>query len=349
MKIPSTGHARSLNVSPLRVVLWLCAAIASSVQAAPIEPPSHRSPPGVVRVWGNAQMKPLVQRWETGFHRSHRAIRVETELTGSDVGMAALYTGKADIAVLGRRITESEEKAFEWVFRYKPTRIEILNGSLDEAGKSPALVVFVHKDNPLAKLTLVQLASIFGHDAGSGETAIRTWGQLGLEGDWASQKISLYAPAAESGTGRFFRQAVLGGSNAMNWDALTEFAETVKPGPAVDDSGRRILAALAGDRHGIAVANLQPANTQVKPVALAALKGGPYLRATEATLIARTYPLTRSVYAYINRPPGEPVDPQVRAFLAHAFGIEGQQDVRRDTGYLPLASDTLNQSLHQLE
>lgn len=318
------------------VLALLVFVLAPSASDGQVPPPPHQSPPGVIRVWGNAQTEGLVRQWVAGFATLHPGLRIETRLTGSDIGMAGLYTGQADIALLGREATESEVKAFEWVFRHKPTPVEILTGSIDRAGRSPALVVFVHRDNPIERLDLAQLEAIFGQEHRHAPNNIRTWGQLGLEGEWADQPIRLYAPMAESGTGRFFRANVLGGSNKMNWDHLTEFDDPVRPGGASDESGWRILDALAQDRYGLAVSNLQFVPPAVKPVALRILTGGDYRSATRTTLIDRQYPLTRSVYAYINRPDGGPIDPQVGLFLEYVLSAAGQAAVAEDGGYLPL-------------
>ena len=198
-------------------------------------------PDEVIHVWGAAQLESLVQRWELGFRESHPRACLESRLTGSDVGMAGLYTGFADLAMLGRECTAFESKAFEWIFRYPPAQVQITTGSLDQAERSPALVAFVHRDNPLAQLTLVQLDAIFGHERLSGAPeSIRTWGDLGLTGEWAEKSIHLYADDAESGTGRFFRHTVLGDSARMNWEHFTEFKGL--------DARHRILAALAADK-----------------------------------------------------------------------------------------------------
>jgi phosphate transport system substrate-binding protein len=50
----------------------------------------------------------------------------------------------------------------------------------------------------------------------------------------------------------------------------------------------------------------------------------------------RSYPLTRTVYFYINRTPGKPVSPLVREFLRYILSREGQADVARQEIYLPL-------------
>ena len=85
---------------------------------------------GVIRVWGNARYRSLGEHWAERFRMSHPRDRVAFHMTGSDTGMAGLYTGEADIAVLGRPATASELQAFEWVFRRPPTCLQIpLQGS----------------------------------------------------------------------------------------------------------------------------------------------------------------------------------------------------------------------------
>ncbi|MEO6874890.1 MAG: substrate-binding domain-containing protein [Opitutaceae bacterium] len=297
---------------------------------------------GVLRLAGNPAMTSLVARWAEGFQREHPGVRIRTHLTGSDTGMAALYTGQADVALLGRAPTLSELQAFEWIFHYKPAQLEIMTGSLAHAGQSPALVLFVQRDNPLTQLTLAQLDAIFGPVHRLAPAGLRTWGQLGLKGEWANQPIHLYAPDATSGTGRFFRHVVLNDSRMMNWAQLTEFSDTAVPLKRTHDAGRQIIAALAQDRYGLAVASLDFATDQVHPLILS-------VRATRDTLISRQYPLTRVAVACYNRKPGAPLDPLVQEFLRYVLSVEGQQAVTDDDGYLPLPPAIAAEQLHQLE
>lgn len=285
----------------------------------------------VLRVSGNPEMTVLVARWSGEFQRLHPSVHIETHLTGSDTGMAALYAGKADVALLGRAPTLSEIQAFEWIYRYKPAQVEIMTGSLAHAGKSSAPVLFVHRDNPLAALTLAQLDALFGTDHRFTPADIRTWGQLGLTGEWANKPVHLYAPDAMSGTGRFFRHVVLNDSRMMNWAQLTEFSDTDIPLKPTHDAGRAILAALAQDRYGLAVASLDFATAQVRPVALDGIA------ASRESLIARTYPLTRGVTACYHGKPGAPNDLLVREFLAYILSASAQKTMSADDGYLPLA------------
>lgn len=311
-------------------LLLVCPWTSALAAAGSIAPPPHAPPPGVVRVWGNAQIGPLVRHWAEGFARLHPGIRVEAHMAGSDVGMAGLYTGQADIALLGRKATGSELQAFEWVFLYKPVVLQIMTGSLDRAGLSPALAVMVHKDNPLQAVSMAQLATIFGHTSDD-SIGVRTWGQLGLRGEWASRAIHAYGPMAESGTGKFFRTVVLADSNRMNWENFVEFEDPVSA-CAVDDSGARIATALASDPQGIALGNLQFQHPMVRVLAVSDGQAEAQLP-TRKNLIERRYPLTREVLAYVH----PDIDPQVKGFLDYVLSPAGQAVVQEEGGYLPLS------------
>jgi phosphate transport system substrate-binding protein len=326
----------------LFALLSLVAARAAEVILPVVPAPSAN---GVIRVWGNAALAPVIARWQLSFNKKFPAARIEPHLTGSDVAMSALATGTADLALLGREPTAAEVKAFEWVYRWRPARIDLLTGSLAAPGQSPALVVFVHRDNPLAGLTLAQLDALFCVERLRGAPArLATWGQLGLGGDWAARPIRLLAPDTESGTGRFFRAAALGDSRKLHWDALREFSDTPGAHPA-HDASQKILAALAADPLGLAVASL-PAATDglaVKPIALDGVA------ATRETVAARTYPLARPVLALVNRAPGQPLDPLLRDFLSHALGAEPQREAALASGYLQLSAELAREQLKTRE
>jgi phosphate transport system substrate-binding protein len=295
-----------------------------------------------VRIWGNPAMRPLLQRWEVGFRKIQPHVKLLLRMNGSDVGMAALYTGKADLALLGREAGENEIKAFEWIYGYEPLALRVVRGSLALPGHSPALTVCVQKDNPLSQLDMEQLAAIFEHRPASGQPPIVAWGQLGLRGEWTNQSIHLYADDTESGTGVFFRHAALHDSRALNWEHLSEFK-----------SRAQILAALAHDRYGLAVTSLPQHRPEVRDgrdlrsLRLAVAGGTPYA-ATRVNVIARDYPLGRDGYAYLNRIPGKPVGAPILEFLQYVLSEEGQSLLRSPDDYLPLPVRTAAEEAKKL-
>jgi len=308
---------------------------------------------GVIRVWGNEAMAGIVRRWAEGFARHHPRARIETRMIGGDVAIGALATGKADIALLGREAAPQEVKAFEWIFRYRPTAIEVLNGSLDQPGCSPALAVLVHRSNPLSAVTMEQLDSLFNAEPrGGGKGILSNWGQLGLGDDWAGRAIHLYSPDTETGTGVFFRNVALGGARKLSWDRLTEMEDSAGPGTPPHDAGRKLAALVASDPNGLAVAPLSaPLPVDVHLVALAVREGEAAVLPTRESLLARRYPMGRAVRAYVNAAPEKPADPKmarpldrgVAEFLRYVLTTEGQDAAAADGRYLPLGSEAAAQ------
>jgi phosphate transport system substrate-binding protein len=303
---------------------------------------------GVIRIWGDDQMDAVMKRWQEGFQKLHPNVRFENKLLGTGTGMAGLYSGVADIALLGRDATASEVMAFEWVFKYKPLGIEIATGSLDAPGKTFAIGVLVNQDNPLSKLTFTQLDAIFGSEHRRGARNIRTWGDLGLAEEWNEKPIHVYGYDADTNTGSFFKRAVFNGSDKWNCE-LKEFADLKQRNGSMLDAGQRILDALAHDRYGIAYTNLRFVNRQVKPVAISSTDDGPFYEATKENLIQRKYPLTRAVSVYLNRAPGQPVDQTAREFVRYILSNEGQQEVAKDRDFMRLSEARASAQLSKLE
>ena len=302
----------------LCAMLGIGAAPASTVVpiAACSAPASH-----AVRLWTSDALRATALRWSDGFRRQHPQAAVAVSAPGSDVAMAALYTCDADVALIGREPTASELQAFEWIHRYQPTRIEVLTGSASAGEASPALAVFVQRENPLAGLTLHQLGAVFGYE----HNRVRSWDQLGVGGGWSAKPIALYGPDMTSGSGTFFRHAVLGDSRKLDWDRMHELGGDAE-----------ILAALAHDRFGIAVAHAGAANPDVKTIALAGAAGEAFVAPTPENVASRRYPLARPIYALYRRAPDRPVDPLVDAFVQYVLSAEGQAAAAAGGTYFPL-------------
>ena len=308
---------------------------------------------GVIRIWGHGSLripwlKQLVSYWEEGFKRYHPNVSVQYEMHGTSSAIPALFMGAGDLAILGEEIDPAAVKAFEKMKGYPPLGIDLMTGSLDVRNFDYAQMFFVHRDNPIWQLTLAQLDAIFGDEHRRGLNNIRTWGQLGLTGEWADKAITPYGWRIDDSFGFFLEQTLLKGSHHWNC-SLKEYAHINRPDGSIYDHGQQILDALAQDRYGIAVSNLRYANASVKAIALGLQAGGPYYQATKENLIERKYPLTRIIPAVVDRAPGQPIDPKVREFLRYILSREGQEAVVRDGRYLPLTSEAIGRELKKME
>jgi phosphate transport system substrate-binding protein len=154
----------------------------------------------------------------------------------------------------------------------------------------------------------------------------------------------------------FFEIEVLHGSNKWNGN----YRQYVENGTKILTAGREsagvlaMLAELEKDPYGIAWAgmpqwNQVPQIKGIKAIALAAKPGGPFVAPSKATFGDRSYPLTRSVYIYLDKEPGRPLSPKVKDFVKFVLSAEGQEIVRQHGVYFALPPAVASEQLKKLE
>jgi phosphate transport system substrate-binding protein len=289
---------------------------------------------GTIRVYGNNYIPALMKRWEEGFQKFQPGVAFATNLPGTEAAMAGITSGIADISFIGREGYRSEIRGFKGRFGYEPLGIEISSGSFGTPHKTFSLEIFAHASNPLQGLTMDQAQAIFGCTGPRGKR-IRTWGDLGLTGAIATHPIHVYGYQFDTGMAGYFNRVVLHDSGTWNAD-LEDFDNGHDANGEVINAGVYILKALAADPDGIAFANLQYANPEIKQIGLAEHVGHPFIMATPDTIWDRSYPLHRFSTLYINRKPGTPVDPKVKEFIRYILSREGMQAVADDGAYTPI-------------
>lgn len=317
---------------------------------------------GTIRMWGNNYIADsnLGQDWEQGFRKYHPEIKFDFGgLKSGLVATASLVAGTADIAA-NRRITFAELESFERMFNYDPLQITMAMGSYDVPGWMTTFCIVVHKDNPLTRLTLQQLDGIFGAErdggwdgttwhpevARSAKENIRTWGQLGLTGEWADKPINVYGLNLRYNNCDMFEHVVFHGGDKWN-EGLHEYANYVKPDGSLAIAAAELMKDLGNDRYGIGWSGIQNLTPQTKALDIAAQPGGPYVKLTIDNVQNRTYPLAFEMFFYVNRKPGTPLDPKVKEFLRYVLSREGQEAVQRDGKYLPLTADVVREQLRK--
>src|SRR2546422_6026290 len=141
--------------------------------------------------------------------RAYPRLSITLEARASGSGGPALTEGRAHLAPVGREMLPAEEKAFVDKFGYKPLEIKVATGSLGSLGKTATSVIFVDKDNPLKGLTMAELDAIYSKTRKRGHADIKTWGDLGLTGEWAARPIHTYGLKPPNGIEQFFKWQVL--------------------------------------------------------------------------------------------------------------------------------------------
>ena len=292
---------------------------------APYKPVSGVS--GNVSSIGSDSLNNLMTLWAESFNKFYPNAKIQIEGKGSSTAPPALISGTAQLGPMSRPMKGTEIDQFEKKYGYKPTPIRT---SVD------ALAVFVNKDNPIKCLTLPQVDAIFSKSRRSGyKEDIKTWGQLGLTGEWASRPVSLYGRNSASGTYGFFKEHSL-----KNGDYKDEVKE--QPGSA------SVVQGVTVDRYAAGYSGIGYATAGVRAVPLAEKEGAKCYEADPDNAYAGAYPLARFLYVYINKPPAKPLDPVTREFVKLMVSREGQEVVIKD-GYFPVPASIAKEELSKIQ
>lgn len=274
---------------------------------------------------GSDTLNNLMTLWAESFSAIYPNVHIQIEGKGSSTAPPALIEGTAQLGPMSRAMKSSEIDKFEAEFGYKPMQIGV---ALD------ALAVFVHKDNPLKGLDLKQIDGMFSSTLKRGGDPIETWGQAGLDGEWASRSVSTYGRNSASGTYGFFKDVAL---------LKGDFKSTVKEQPG----SSAVVQGIGSDLYGIGYSGIGYKTSGVKVLSLS-VDGGEMYEATLENCISGDYPLARLLYIYINRNPVEKLDTLTREFLKFVLSKQGQEIVVKD-GYYPLPAVIAEQYIAELE
>ena len=280
---------------------------------------------GNLKSVGSDTMNNEMTLWAEGFRRLYRNVKVEIEGKGSSTAPPALTAGTAQFGPMSRAMKADEIDKFEKKYGYKPTEVRT---SVD------VLAVYVHKDNPIAGLSLQQVDAIFSKTRrGGAKKDIKTWGDLGLTGEWKDKPISLYGRNSASGTYGFFKE------NAL---AKGDYKDSVKEQPGSSS----VVQGVATDRYGIGYSGIGYKTADVKAVPLAS-KGDKFFAPTPENGYQGLYPLSRYLLLYVNKAPGKSLEPVRGEFLKFILSQEGQEAVVKD-GYFPLPNKIVMEERQKL-
>jgi phosphate transport system substrate-binding protein len=329
---------------------------------------------GAIRVFGSF-LKGTVELLEKGFLKYHRdAEFANSFFTSSEGAMAGLYAARADIAPAGDDAKLTDMMPFKNTFRYLPLEVSVATGGYEARGTLWAFAVVVNKENPIDKLSVDQLARIFGAERSGGwevatrdgvqdyyytakyargpEANIRTWGELGLSGDWANKEIQTFGYSAP-GFATYFERNWFHWSDKWNpnFRQFVEEKQTTPDAFGAAVASERPLEELSKNKYGMGLAALMHVKDypNLKVLAIAEHEGGPYVALTPENVRNRMYPLKRDAYVYVNRAPGQQLDARAREFLRFVLSREGQEIIAAGGQYYPLTPDYLRQQLKKLD
>ena len=242
---------------------------------------------------GSDTLANLMTLWTEGFKRNYPSVNIQVQAAGSSTAPPALTEGTANFGPMSRAMKDKEIEAFESRFGYKPTPVRV---AID------ALAVYVHKDNPLDSMAIADVDAAFSETRRCGGAQSKdAWGDLDLEGSWEERPIQLYGRNSVSGTYGYFKKVGL---------CSGDFKGSVNEQPG----SASVVHAVASSLNGIGYSGIGYVTSGVKALALSK-DGGDAVEATPENALSGDYPLSRYLYVYVNKKPGQPLPPLEREFI----------------------------------
>ena len=280
-----------------------------------------QTPPisGTLGAVGSDTMAGLMLRWGETLTTRYPDVKLQFQASGSASAPTALMAGTTRLGPMSRPMNAEERGSFIERYGYPPLELKVARD---------ALIVVVHRHNPLRALTRQQVDAIFSTSlACGGEMPIRRWEQLPATRDWSFGSIALHGRNLASGTHGLFQERALCGGLFRN-----DISE--HPGSSA------VVAAVGESTNAMGYAGFNHLTPAIRALSLYN-DDGTAIPPNEAAIQSGDYPLSRYLYLYVNLPPGEALPPAEEALLALIMSEEGQQ-IARASGFVPLAPSTLN-------
>ena len=258
----------------------------------------------VIQNKGSDTLVNVAQSWAEAYQGVKPEVAIAVSGGGSGTGIAALINGTVDLANASRAM---KEKEIELASKGSKKPVQFTVGY-------DALAVYLHRDNPLDKISLEKLAEIYGENG-----TLDSWSQLGVEVPGCKdQEIVLVSRQNNSGTYVYFREAVLGrrdyklGSRDLH--GSKDVVDLVENTPcAIGYSG----LAYATEHLKLACINSEADGSCVNPSTQSAVDG--------------SYPIARPLFMYtLGEPSGE-----IKEYLDWILSEEGQCIIQQ-RGYAPV-------------
>ncbi|WP_161864111.1 MULTISPECIES: phosphate ABC transporter substrate-binding protein PstS family protein [Pseudomonas] len=320
-----------MKLKRLMAALTFAAAGVSAVSAvAAVDPalPTYEKTSGVsgnLSSVGSDSLANLMTLWAEEFKKNYPNVNIQIQAAGSSTAPPALTEGTANMGPMSRPMKDSEIQAFEEKYGYKPTAVPV---AID------ALAVFVHKDNPIKSLSIEQVDAIFSSTRLCGyDKDIKTWGDLGLTGEWASKPLQLFGRNSVSGTYGYFKEEAL---------CKGDFKSNVNEQPG----SASVVQSISSTLNAIGYSGIGYRTSSVRAVPLSK-KGGEAFEASEENALAGKFPLARFFYVYVNKAPNQPLSPLDAEFIKLVLSKQGQDVVMKD-GYIPLPSKVAEKAMKEL-
>ncbi|HZU65349.1 MAG TPA: substrate-binding domain-containing protein [Novosphingobium sp.] len=307
--------------------------------------------PDTVFVAGNDVLIPLFDKLDVLWAQKEPNIKFQKIMMGSTLSVEGLTSGKSAFGPIGRGNRRAEVDGFTQRFGYPPTYIKI--GYDSNPNNKLSTGVWVNASNPIKQITLEQAAAVFTTGGKQGD--ITHWSQLGVGGDVGPVPIHPYVTRDTSAILAMIDEMreVFGGHP---FTPQTEWMPT-------EESA---INAVAQDAYGMVLMdywnNTAPMNGVTTWKHLADF--GPRIKfvpmviddrgtLSDGTMEGPLHPLASPIGININRAPGTPLEPWLKAYAQFLLSKDVQDIIgspeMRKVGFRPLTPQEIAAELKKLD
>lgn len=267
---------------------------------------------------GNGPTAMLMQEWAAEFSIIHPEVECEIGSGGESAGLPQLLDGTAAMVAMRRPLSAQELADLTARFGRAPLVITVAHDSA---------AVLVSLDNPIPRLSLAQIESIYARNPRTGDAVPETWGDLGVPSPL--DRTLIVRCALTPAINQQFRAGLLGGG-----DFRYDLHCSLVPG--------MMLRKIAAEQGAIGFASVMFATASTRAVPVVGADGNDHLPSYAETL-AGTYPLGRNLALVVN--PG--AGPLAIEFARFAVSRRGQR-IAGLLGAFPLSVDEQGAALAAL-
>jgi phosphate transport system substrate-binding protein len=319
----------------------------------PLTVPSNRPyvvGPDTVFVAGNDVLIPLFNKLDARWAELEPNIKFKKIMMGSTLSVEGLVSQKSAFGPIGRGNRRPEIDQFVQRFGYEPTYLKI--GYDSNPNNKLSTGIWVNASNPIKSITLAQAARVFTTGGGKGD--ITHWSQLGVGGDWGPVPIHPYVTRDT--------HAILAMIDEMR-DKFGgyPFSREVEWMPTEESA----IDAVAQDAYGMVLMDYWNNVSEMKGVTtwkrLADL--GPKIKfvpmvnesgvLSDGTKAGPLHPMASAIGININKTPGKPLDPWLKAYCEFLLSKDVQDILAspemRQAGFRPLLPGEAEKELKKIE
>lgn len=307
--------------------------------------------PNTVFVAGNDVLIPLFNKLDARWAQVEPNVKFQKIMMGSTLSIEGLVSEKSAFGPIGRGNRRPEVDEFVERFGYEPTYLKI--GYDSNPNNKLSTGIWVNASNPIKQITLAQAAAAFTTGGGAGD--ITHWSQLGGTGDFAPMPIHAYVTRDT--------HAILAMIDEMR-DKFggRPFTPLVEWMPDEETA----INAVAQDAFGMVLMDYWNNQAEMKGVTTwkhlndfgPKIKFVPMVIDDKGTLSDGTmqgplHPMASAIGININKAPGKPLDPWLKAYCEFLLSKDVQDILgspeMRQAGFRPLQPGEAAEELKKIE